>query len=336
MKKPPKRLPKVISTSVIRSSHQGESHGGVYIVDLESGKFKQVIDWNDSSINWEGRGADRGLRGIAFYNDHVYLAASDEIFVYTKEFKKVKSIKNKYLKHCHEIYINNHKLYLTSTGFDSILVYDLKAESFIKGYNLKYSNSVLKILKIMKALKGDWINNIIPEFKPKIKIFNPNEIFGPEQNGFLHINNVFFYKDSIYLSGTKINLLIKIDQGTPSSVIRLPFGTHNVQKFEDGYIFNHTASNHVVYVDKNGKDKEAYQIKKYDYNELTHTDLPKDHARPSFGRGLCITDNGLIIGGSSPATISAYKQGQTSPLKTINITSDVRNAIHGLEIWPFD
>ncbi len=72
----------MIATSVVRATNQGESHGGVYLVDLLGGGFEQVIDWNEASISWEGRGADRGLRGIAFHEDRVLLAASDEIFVY--------------------------------------------------------------------------------------------------------------------------------------------------------------------------------------------------------------------------------------------------------------
>src|SRR5437588_5736088 len=63
------KLPRVIATSIVRSAHQGESHGGVYLIDLNSGQYDQVIDWNDESINWEGRGGDRGLRGIAFHNN---------------------------------------------------------------------------------------------------------------------------------------------------------------------------------------------------------------------------------------------------------------------------
>jgi len=32
-------------------------------------------------IDWVGRGADRGLRGIVFYDGNIYIAASDEIFI---------------------------------------------------------------------------------------------------------------------------------------------------------------------------------------------------------------------------------------------------------------
>ena len=87
----PATLPRMIATSVVRATNQGESHGGVYLVDLLGGSFEQVIDWNEASISWEGRGADRGLRGIAFHEDLVLLAASDEIFVYDTEFRLVGS-----------------------------------------------------------------------------------------------------------------------------------------------------------------------------------------------------------------------------------------------------
>ena len=58
------KLPTVIATSVVRSTHQGESHGGVYLIDLNSGQYDQVIDWNDDSINWEGRGGTVVCAGL--------------------------------------------------------------------------------------------------------------------------------------------------------------------------------------------------------------------------------------------------------------------------------
>ena len=131
------KLPVLIASSVIRSAHQGESHGGVYLVDMEAGTYDQVVDWNDMSINWQGRGADRGLRGIAFYNGLIYLAASDEIFVYDQQFKLIESFKNRYLQHCHEICIAGDTLYLSSTGFDSVLVFDLLSKKFVHAYCIR-------------------------------------------------------------------------------------------------------------------------------------------------------------------------------------------------------
>ena len=48
--------PKVIVTSVVRGSQQGESHGGLYTVDFETEKVEQHVDWNSEDIDFEGRG----------------------------------------------------------------------------------------------------------------------------------------------------------------------------------------------------------------------------------------------------------------------------------------
>ena len=82
----PLQLPKLIATSVVRGSEQGESHGGVYTIDFQTQTSEQHIDWNSSDIDWAGRGADRGLRGIAFDGDDIYIAASDELFCFNRDF----------------------------------------------------------------------------------------------------------------------------------------------------------------------------------------------------------------------------------------------------------
>jgi len=81
-----KTLPIVIATSVVRGSQQGESHGGIYLVDFEKQDAKIMVDWNESNIDFSGRGWDRGLRGIEFYGDEIFIAASDELFVYDQTF----------------------------------------------------------------------------------------------------------------------------------------------------------------------------------------------------------------------------------------------------------
>ena len=39
------RKPKLIATSVVRGSQQGESHGGVYLIDFENQFVEQHVDW---------------------------------------------------------------------------------------------------------------------------------------------------------------------------------------------------------------------------------------------------------------------------------------------------
>jgi hypothetical protein len=43
----------------------------------------------------------------------------------------------------------------------------------------------------------------------------------------------------------------------------------------------------------------------------------------------------LIAAGSSPSTISIYDVEGRQVVGSVNLSMDIRNAIHGLEIWPF-
>jgi hypothetical protein len=126
---------------VVRGSRQGESHGGVYLVDFARDRAAQVLDWNTMDIDWQGRGWDRGLRGIAIDVDVVYIAASDELFAYDRNFGLLGSWRNRYLKHCHEICRHERTLFLTSTGFDAVLGFDLDTRLFNFGLQVQASDT---------------------------------------------------------------------------------------------------------------------------------------------------------------------------------------------------
>ncbi len=327
------KYPVVLCSSVIRSSTEGESHGGLYLVDLDNERVKQVVDWEEQNIDWSGRGAERGLRGIEFYNDQIIAATSDEICYYDKEFNLIKSFTNEYLKYCHEIHRADDRLYLSSTGTDSILIFNLKTDKFEKGACIRVKINVLRMLdKIPNKLGIKWgINYGIIYFS-----FDPESDDGPSTMDTHHINNVFYKDGEIYFSGTGMTQLMKINKNDEvENVAWIPIGTHNVQ-FYNGYIlFNQTADDNVSLCNRKGHLIQSFRIKTYDEDELINTNVPKDHARQGFGRGLC-TYGDYIIGGSSPATISLYKIGETEPIKTVNISMDIRNAIHGLEVYPYE
>lgn len=325
-----KRLPMVIASTVVRSAHQGESHGGVYIVDLETGAVEQVIDYDAPSISWEGRGGPRGLRGIAFYENEIYLAASDEIFVYSKDFRLLRSIQNEYLAHCHETYLTGNTLYLTSTGRDSVLEYDLRAGSFVKGYNMQFAG-LTRYFNMMGYRQN--VSRFGP--MPRLRIFDPNSNEGPPAwSNTCHLNSVFYENGLLFASGTRCAHLLAINDSKLSSYARLAYGTHNARPFEEGVLLNDTRNDHVSYLARHG-GSISLPLKHYDERGLLNTGLPQDHARQGFGRGLCVLGEGLIAGGSSPSTVSIYDLNTSRTLKTINLTMDVRNTIHGLEIWPF-
>ncbi len=307
------QFPKLIASSVVRGSEKGQSHGGVYTIDFASQSVEQHIDWDKSDIEFAGRGWDRGLRGIEFTEDLVWIAGSDELFAYNKKFELLDSYKNQYLKHCHEICRRENLLFLTSTGYDSVLVFDLNQRKFIWG--------------VYVSRNGDqWVG----------QPFNPDASSGPPFANHYHLNNVFVDKSGVYFSGLKTDAILFLDSEMHiTEFCGLPSGTHNARPFLDGVLFNDTVHDTVRYVTREGKQR-AFEVISFEVDQLDGTGLDTSNiARQCFARGLCVINKRFIAGGSSPSTISIYDLANGERLGSVNLTMDVRNAIHGLEVWPF-
>ena len=74
----------------------------------------------------------------------------------------------------------------------------------------------------------------------------------------------------------------------------------------------------------------------YDLDELEFNGVDNSKiARQAFGRGLCVINDRLIAAGSSPSTISLYDIKSQQRKALVNLTMDIRNAVHGLEVWPY-
>jgi len=305
---------KLIASSVVRGAQQGQSHGGVYLVDFETQEIDQVIDWNTSGIDWQGRGWDRGLRGMAFDGDRVFIAASDELFAYTPDFQLIDSWRNPYLKHCHEITIFGRSLFLTSTGYDSILAFDLDQSCF------------------------NWGMNVQPvgiKFKPVG--FDPLVDEGPMMLNRIHLNNVACNQHGMYLSGLRTGGMLHFNGSAINMAVELPPGTHNARPFRDGVLFNDTEQNVLRYTGRGeGEEDRAMAVPEYDISELTQpAEQDEKLARPGFARGLCLVSDTVVAGGASPSTITLYDLAGNKTLASVRLSTDVRNAIHGLEVWPF-
>jgi len=301
-------LPRLLVSSVVRGSNQGDSHGGLYLVDMAGGAFEQVLDWNTSDIDFDGRGADRGLRGIAIVGDEIFIAASDELFVFDKGFRIVASYRNAYLKHCHEICEHAGRLYLTSTGFDSILRLDLATRQFDQGFRLSGAGG---------------------------GVFDPRASRGPNPSHLFHLNSVHADATGIYVSGRRLRALLRLAPGPLAVVAKLPFGTHNAQPFRSGVIFNDTESDCVVWRSPVGQ--VVVPVPRYAETDLTGGGIDVSGlARQAFGRGLCVLSDTLVATGSSPTTISLCDLSSGKLIKSVNLTMDVRNAAHGLAVWSFD
>jgi hypothetical protein len=313
------KLPTLVASSVVRGARQGDSHGGIYLLDFAEQEIRQVVDWNTGDIDWQGRGWDRGLRGIAFFAGEVYVAASDELFVYDQAFRLQRSFRSTYLKHCHEICVLNNHLYLTSTINDSILAFDLERQQFFWAIHIGAEED---------GFRGT-------AYDPN-GIAGPGGADGPAPENHLHLNNVWADDSGLYASGLRAGGVMRIgSDNTVRMLAELPDGTHNARPFRDGVLYNDTASD-LVRFDRRDGSAVTFPVPQYPDEDLTHLDLGDEQvARQGFGRGLCVINDRFIAAGSSPSTVSIYDLETGRDVMRVNFSQDIRNAIHGLEVWPF-
>lgn len=302
-------LPKIICSSVIRAANRGDSHGGLYIVNLESGEYRQVLDWDRPDIDWDGRGGDRGIRGMAFYKGLLYAAAGDEIFVFNKEMKVVKSFRNRFLKHTHEVWRDGNKLYIIANMFDAVLVLDLDNDRWIDSYHFQNCTN-----KAMRFNTYDSANC-------------------PEPLDKLHLDSVLVMANTLLYCGHHMETLNAIDLETDDILIYQDKikNSHNARPYLGGVIHNLAFQHKTVYRNIFGKIVEEWITPLYKKEDMTHTDLPHDHAVQGYVRGMVLIPPFIVVG-SSPATINVFTHGRSEPVKSIQISNDIRNSICGISI----
>ena len=305
-------MTKLLATSTVRGSVQGESHGGVFLIDLDAETVEQTLDWNTSDIEWEGHGGDRGLRGIAFGDEAVLIAASAELYAFTPDFSSRRAFTSPYLRHAHEISRWRHMVYVTSTGFDAILGFDLSLDAFTFGLAL--------------STEGERI---------AWRSFDPSQSGGPQQSNTFHLNSITATDYGLFIAGLNTPGLLRFDGETLATVASLPAGTHNAQPFGNGLLFNDTNANLVRLVTP--ARQRQFFVPSYDEKNLTHVDADRSGiARQGFARGLCPISETVIAAGSSPSTIALHELAANKTVRVITLSRDIRSAIHGLEVWPFD
>jgi peptide/nickel transport system ATP-binding protein/oligopeptide transport system ATP-binding protein len=171
--------------------------------------------------------------------------------------------------------------------------------------------------------------------RPSFRVYDPETGEGPTPGDTSHINNVYSDGASIYCSGVNMGTLWRIADGRLNRFAKIPYGTHNARPFREGVLMNHTATDRIAYVDRNGEPLKSYPIVQYPREQLKHAELTTDKARQAFGRGLAVLSDESFVGGSSPATVTLYRFDLPEIVASVNITMDIRNAVHGLEIWPY-
>jgi hypothetical protein len=166
------------------------------------------------------------------------------------------------------------------------------------------------------------------------RTFDPAKLDGPPFRTEMHVNSVFCNTKAIMMAGLRHDRLIRFRDDGLDLVAIIPKGTHNVQMYKKGLLYNDTESDRVQFA--NGEFVRSFDVPKFRSKKIINQfDVSDRVARVGFARGLCPIAENLIAAGSSPSTISVHNIESGKTIKSINLSMDIRNAIHGLEVWPF-
>jgi hypothetical protein len=306
-------LPKVLVTSVACGAHQSPGHEGVYLVDMQGDVIEQVFDWCDEKVRFQGRPLDRGPRGIAIFQDRVFIATDSSIYEFDKSFGVVNKFENQFLGGVQEISISDDYLYATSKKFDSLLRLDLSKGDFDKGWSFFEANNSINF-RLFDPLKADENS--------------------PSAISRYQLDSVSAKKNFIYLSGLKMDNVCRIIDDELEVLDRVPREARNAQPFGKGIIYNDTEVGRVVY--SNNYDYRCFDIPKIKAKDSDSIESSADRLLDqSVSQGLCPLNNGVVIFSSSQPSIMAYDFKNRQLIKNLNMSSDACNVINGLEVWPF-
>jgi len=304
---------KLITTSVVLGNKQGESRGGVCLIDIDRQDVRHVMDWNEVDSDRQGSEQGQGPHGIAIDGETVYIAASDELFAYTHEFKLIGSWRNPFLRRAREMSIYERVLYIVSAEYDSVLAFDMDKKKFFW------------------ALRID-----LDQLNFKGSVYNPEEDQGPLPLNKLHLNSVYANDHGMYITGIKSGGMLHFNGRALNMSATLPEGTHNAQPYRDGVLFCDTEADAVRYASRSGEEDRALKVPDYDPADLVSNGIDDARAaRQGFARGLCVINDRIVAAGSSPATVSLYDFKESKTLLSVALTMDIRNTIHSIAVWPF-
>jgi hypothetical protein len=306
-------MPKLIATTVIHGAGQGESHGGVFIVDLDRQVVVQAVDEDSENIEWFGEEGGRGLRGIAFDGDTVYIAASNRLIAYDRRFKFIDSWQNPYLINCHGICVYERNLFLASTGNDCILAFDLDKKKF------------------------HWAMRIMSEhFQFRPVTFDPMDPEGPMFINKLKLKNVEGSKGGMYIFGMNTGGLLHYNGDAINMSVQLPKGAQDARLFRKGVIFNDSHAGFLRYSgDNEGAEDRALPVPFFTESDHSpHDSSAVRMLKRGYARGLCVLSNRVVAGGCTPAGVSLYDLRENKGLLRVTFTKDTRTAINSIAAWP--
>lgn len=296
------------ATTIVRGSQQGEQHGAVYLLDTERQSGAQVLSWTRPSVNWEGHGGARGLRGIGFADGKVFIAAANELLVFSPQFELLANHRSPYLAGAQGLAVFENRIYLVSAGFDALLAFDLALGKFAWGLQLSSDEAGLRATP-----------------------FDPIGTQGPLPRKRLKLQCVYADKRGLFVSGPGVLGLLHFDGKRIARLVSLPEGARDARPWRDGVLFNDTSADSARFMTP--AHNRVFKVLPYPPGEMAPA-MP-EAARPYFARGLCVLDEKRFASGSSPLTVTLHDIESLQTTQRFNLDMDPRHCVHSLALWPY-
>jgi hypothetical protein len=303
----------------VRGSQKHEQHGAVFLLDTEKGAGAQLLSWTRPNIDWSGHGGARGLRGIGFSAEQVFLAAHDELLVFTPGFELLASHRSPYLGGAQALAVYENRVYVISAAFDALLAFDLELGRFAWGLQLSNDEAGLRATP-----------------------FDPVGTLGPSPRNRLRLHSIFADSRGLFISGPETMGLLHFDGQRIAQLASLPEGARDARPWRDGILFNDTATDAVRFITP--ERNRVFALVPYPEQDLENASAPdsapdsapgSEQARAGFASGLCVIDNRHFASGSSPLTVTLHNIETMQTTQRFNLDMDVRHCVHSLALWPF-
>ncbi|MBI4530370.1 MAG: hypothetical protein HY709_02510 [Candidatus Latescibacteria bacterium] len=201
---------RVLVTTQHRVAKSSESHGYLLEIDWSQHRIIKRIEapplW--SHFGQRDRGGRRGLRGITFYKDLIWVASCDALFGLDPSSLDVERlISHPYMSHIHEIEATDEGIWVTSTG----------------------GNGVFLIDQDQHVLKESWLCGK-PTEDLRIKLEGWRDTY--------HVNTVFVQEGEVFAYTLFTGQVFKMWPPPVCQVIQLEKHCHNVVKTPYGWYRN--------------------------------------------------------------------------------------------------
>jgi hypothetical protein len=272
----------------------------------------QTIAYDSQDIEWYGEEGGRGLRGIAFDGETIYIAASNRLLAYDKRFKPIGAWQNPYLANGHGICVHQRRLFIACAGNDCVIAFDLDKKEFHWALQVQSDN-----------------------FRFKPMGFDPQAAEGPLSINKLHLRSVRCGENGLYVSGMNTGGVLHFNGEAINMLAELPRGAQDPRSFRNGLVFNDSRDGVLRYSgDDDGDEDRALAVPFF---------TPSDHApndsdgtrmlKRGYGRGLCVLTDKVVAGGSTPAGVNLYHLRENRRLLSVRFTKNVREAVNSIEVW---